>query len=730
MKMGSCNEPGRAPRFSAPLLLLLTLLPAGWSLPAAAGQAVPKLALSSPYAIPGGSIGFTVTGTPGATVQIVTTTKPAELIRGAAGLQFFQNGSQTTVANGTIGSGGSYSASLSIPSNAPLGTIYYAQANTQLSGQNLLSNAPPYRVQSAAPSGSRKLLSLAASPDGTRAYIADKNSGVISVIDATSDSKLMDLPITVPTNSIPHRPVRVAVDPEGRHAFVSNVAARSMAVVNIASNSVAAQIPVPTGCRGIGFDFSASPRRIYVANENQNAVLIFVEAPLGTFTAQGSIPLQTTAPGPLLVLPNGKLAVGTRTQDVVEVLDPKAAAGATTVAITKLSGAPHELMWSGTDILIPTFVVFDHDRIPGYNRVLRMDPNTYQITSNLFENIGTDYRSITVRPTTSPGQSYIAVNGTGTGTTIIANGSTGAVLANIELTGGYPDATPSDLAIVNSPSTLQPSKIYVLDLLRETLRPIGLTAGPPYPVGKELPLAWSGQVLVPFSGALPPEDDGEWQFRDVLALGGTATAPNSVTCNSCHMDGASDNSTLHVPNTQNVQGPIQVPAPWGAIPTAPYFWDGSVPTIQKLVSGAQVLHNHTGVPPPSGSTNQLITYLTAHQPPTSIYLNADGSMTPDQQAGKTLFEGVAGCTQCHIAPYFIPPAGSPPTISAGIGTGLVPANVPSLRGAWATAPYLSQGQAMGLMDVLTLNPQDAHGQATAGLSSQQRSQLVEYLKTL
>lgn len=65
-----------------------------------------------------------------------------------------------------------------------------------------------------------------------------------------------------------------------------------------------------------------------------------------------------------------------------------------------------------------------------------------------------------------------------------------------------------------------------------------------------------------------------------------------------------------------------------------------------------------------------------------------------------------------------------------MGTGLVPANVPSLRGLWATAPDLSEGQAKTLMDVFTLNPADAHGQATAGLSDTEKQQLVACLKAL
>lgn len=248
-----------------------------------------------------------------------------------------------------------------------------------------------------------------------------------------------------------------------------------------------------------------------------------------------------------------------------------------------------------------------------------------------------------------------------------------------------------------------------------------LDAGAPYALGPEIALAWTGQVRVPLSGALSAAEDGAWFFRSVSLLGGTPTAPNGDTCNSCHMEGAANNIILNG---------HQVPAAWGSTQTTPNGWLGDTPTIQNLVLGALKVHNHTGVPAPDGAASLVLQFLTATLPPPSIYLDASGTLTPDQSAGKALFDGVAQCSQCHQAPLFIPPSGSPPTFPDGIGTGLVPANVPSLRGIWATAPYLHDGSAKTLMDVLTKNPLDAHGQRGGPLTPAQRGQLVEYLKTL
>ena len=57
-------------------------------------------------------------------------------------------------------------------------------------------------------------------------------------------------------------------------------------------------------------------------------------------------------------------------------------------------------------------------------------------------------------------------------------------------------------------------------------------------------------------------------------------------------------------------------------------------------------------------------------------------------------------------------------------------DTPTLRGLWATAPYLHDGSAATLRDVLTTaNPTASHGNLSS-LSSAQIDQLVEYLNQI
>jgi hypothetical protein len=99
-------------------------------------------------------------------------------------------------------------------------------------------------------------------------------------------------------------------------------------------------------------------------------------------------------------------------------------------------------------------------------------------------------------------------------------------------------------------------------------------------------------------------------------------------------------------------------------------------------------------------------------------------------SGKILPAAGNAGIDCHSAPDFIPAPPNPATIVDGIGTSLGPATIPSLRGAWATAPYLHNGSAHTLMDVWTINPHDVHGTLAAVLTRAEQEPLVVCLQTL
>ncbi len=127
--------------------------------------------------------------------------------------------------------------------------------------------------------------------------------------------------------------------------------------------------------------------------------------------------------------------------------------------------------------------------------------------------------------------------------------------------------------------------------------------------------------------------------------------------------------------------------------------------------------------------------LNAFDP--SPYRNQDGSLTSDGVAGKSLFEELK-CTSCHSGSNFTDSNSGKlhdiGTITATSGNrlqkSLLGLDVPTLKDVWATAPYLHDGSAKTIKEVLTTyNLNDAHGKVST-LSAAQIDQLEAYIKQI
>ena len=106
----------------------------------------------------------------------------------------------------------------------------------------------------------------------------------------------------------------------------------------------------------------------------------------------------------------------------------------------------------------------------------------------------------------------------------------------------------------------------------------------------------------------------------------------------------------------------------------------------------------------------------------------DGALSPAAERGKAVFE-MAKCGNCHPAPLFAD------LKSHRVGTGRgreveTRFDTPTLVEIWRTAPYLHDGRAQTLAEMLTtFNEGNLHGE-TAGLSAEQLRDLVEYVLSL
>ncbi len=124
------------------------------------------------------------------------------------------------------------------------------------------------------------------------------------------------------------------------------------------------------------------------------------------------------------------------------------------------------------------------------------------------------------------------------------------------------------------------------------------------------------------------------------------------------------------------------------------------------------------------------TYLKSLKPVPSPYL-VRGRLSAQARRGQKLFNAAqVGCVTCH------PPGLCTDLKSYDVGTrGCFDQpqdrfDTPTLVECWRTAPYLHDGSAATIPDVLTThNPRDAHGR-TSQLTAQEISDLAAYVLSL
>ncbi len=188
-----------------------------------------------------------------------------------------------------------------------------------------------------------------------------------------------------------------------------------------------------------------------------------------------------------------------------------------------------------------------------------------------------------------------------------------------------------------------------------------------------------------------------------------------VACGTCHLDGRSDGLSWRIGERA-----LQTPVLAGRVDdTAPYRWDGAQPELEEAIrSSIQRLGGH-GQFSDSTAPRDLAAYLRTLPPVRAPRLDAAAV-----GRGKALFaSSELGCATCHTGPALTDGrvhafASSPFEI-----------DTPSLRGLAASAPYLHDGSAATLEDLLA-GRGSAHGMIPRPLTVEERQALSAFLRSL
>jgi len=158
------------------------------------------------------------------------------------------------------------------------------------------------------------------------------------------------------------------------------------------------------------------------------------------------------------------------------------------------------------------------------------------------------------------------------------------------------------------------------------------------------------------------------------------------------------------------------------------------PVMISGIRGDFTIANRAGfrhiqfVIPPEERAEAVDAYVAGLEPVPSPYL-VDGELSADAKKGQEIFEK-AQCSRCHSGPQFTD------LKSYDVGTGGLsgdddtPLDTPTLIEIWRTAPYLKDGRAATVEEVLTtFNEDDMHGR-TSNLSEEEIRQLSLYVLSL
>lgn len=203
-----------------------------------------------------------------------------------------------------------------------------------------------------------------------------------------------------------------------------------------------------------------------------------------------------------------------------------------------------------------------------------------------------------------------------------------------------------------------------------------------------------------------------------------------MTCASCHPDGRSD--SLNWDNLNDGMGtPKQARTMLYTFDRGRVMATGVRPDAATAVrAGVKYICFNDGVT--DEELQQLGEYVKSLKAVDSPYL-VNGRLSEKALKGKELFEGKANCASCHAnAIYGQDVLVENFTQVDNESRGLL---VPSLIEVWRTAPYLYDGRAESLYEVLTkYNPLDENGKTKHGnvsdLTEEEVDALIEFVLSL
>ncbi len=197
-----------------------------------------------------------------------------------------------------------------------------------------------------------------------------------------------------------------------------------------------------------------------------------------------------------------------------------------------------------------------------------------------------------------------------------------------------------------------------------------------------------------------------------------------MSCSTCHPDARTDAMNWDLLN-DGIGNPKNVKSMLLAHQTPPTTWLGARENAEISVRSG-IKHIQFAVRPEEDA-QAIDAYLKSLRPVPSPRL-VKGELSPSALRGKEMFNSL-GCTNCHPAPLFTDLESHHVGTTTGLDEGK-PVDTPSLVELWRTAPYLHNGSAATLHDLLLESRHARMKEKVKNLGKDQLDDLIEYLLSL
>jgi YVTN family beta-propeller protein len=573
-------------------------------------------------------------------------------------------------------------------------------------------------ASSPVPERDRSPIDLAVTADGRYALTANATSDTVSLVDLEAGKVLAETPVG-------KRPFCVALTKDGARGLVSNQWSNTVTLLAVSPTALRATTTLPIGDEPRGVAIAADGSRAFVALAGEDAVAV-VDMQAAKVLKKVEV---GTEPWHLALTHDGKrLAVGNARSQDMTVLDASTLETLHTVRLRGRNARHVAISPDDTWAYVPhisergrpaTKQNIDLGWVVG-NRLTRCPLKE----EGPREAIALDTRGKAVGDVDG-----LAVSPDGNLLALTAGGTHELVLLR----------NPLPFVAYGGPDDhIEP------DLLRDTQRfrrvPLG---GRPLGV-KFRPDGRTAAIANYLSNAIQIVDTETAQVTKTISLGGPP-APSLerkgealfydanrsfnqwYSCNSCHVEGHTNGANFDTFNDGSYETPKKTLSLRGVSKTGPWTWHGWRKTLRELVHDSMT-KSMQGPEPSEEDLDALTAFLNTLDWRPNPNRKVGGSLSMAAKRGEAVFNA-KGCQACHAGPNYTAEGAysvgleSPGDVYKGF-------NPPPLRGVYNRAPYLHNGEARTLEQVLTKyhRPSQLGGQPDC--TPEELKDLVEFLRSL